>query len=265
MFNDEEVYDAHSGDLIHTIRQSPICDGDTKQWLLNARRYQVYGMSDSVMVASMELVTPHRSSTCTVQLTPTTRLKVEHVEELITILSDDSDRNFPAVASSIRSPLVNCSLPESSQRSSILLSHPPPQIGHQKSLSIIDSLKKIRDSKGARNVFKTLDFDSVDIQRVQFLPPIFNGNVLFEMPSFDTSGPFHMMHGMDKRHDGHTWTKIVTSNIKSDRSLSFRTSTCIGHLCCENRDCKYTFRIHCTSLVNEREWDGFSVMTILVG
>jgi hypothetical protein len=39
MFIDEEVYDAQFGDLIHTIGQSPICEGDTKQWLLNAGRY----------------------------------------------------------------------------------------------------------------------------------------------------------------------------------------------------------------------------------
>jgi hypothetical protein len=104
MFIDEEVYDAQSGDLIHTIGQSPVCDGDTKQWLLNAGRYRVYGVSDSVMAASTKLVTPHRSSTGTVQLTPITRVKVEHAEELITILSDDSDGNSPVVASPIGSP-----------------------------------------------------------------------------------------------------------------------------------------------------------------
>ena len=63
MFIDEEVYDTQSGDFIHTIGQSPICDGDTKQWLFNVGRYRVYSMSDSVMAASTELVTSHRSST----------------------------------------------------------------------------------------------------------------------------------------------------------------------------------------------------------
>jgi hypothetical protein len=192
-------------------------------------------------------------------------VKVEHVEELITILSDDSDGNSPVVASPIISPLVNCALPESGQKSPILLSHPSPQVGCQKSLCVVDSLKRIRGSKGVRNISKTLDFDTLDIQRVKFLPPTFNGDVLFELPPVDTSGPFHMIHGMDKRHDGHAWTKIVTSNIKSDMSLTFRTSTCIGHLCCENQDCEYTSRIHRTSQINEREWDGFIVSTILVG
>ena len=57
----------------------------------------------------------------------------------------------------------------------------------------------------------------------------------------------------------------VTSNIKSDVSLTFRTSTCIGHLRCENQDCVYTSRIHRTSSVNERERDGFTVTTFPVG
>jgi hypothetical protein len=59
MYIDEEVYDAHSGDLIQTIGQSPVCDGHTKQWLLNAGRYRVYGISDSVVATSTELVIPH--------------------------------------------------------------------------------------------------------------------------------------------------------------------------------------------------------------
>jgi hypothetical protein len=65
-FQMSEVYDAQSGDLIHTIGQSPVCDRDTKQWLLNVGRYRVYGVSDSVMAASTKLVIPHRSSTGTV-------------------------------------------------------------------------------------------------------------------------------------------------------------------------------------------------------
>jgi hypothetical protein len=39
MYIDEEVYDAQSGELSQTIGQSLVCDGHTKQWLLNAGRY----------------------------------------------------------------------------------------------------------------------------------------------------------------------------------------------------------------------------------
>ena len=132
------------------------------------------------------------------------------------------------------SPLVNSPHLETSQKSPSLQNHPSPLGCHQKCLSVVDSLKRIRAIKGVRNVFKTLDFDTLDIQRAKFLPPTFNGDVLFKLPSVDKSGSFHMMHGMDKRHDGHAWTKTVTSNIKSDVRLTFRTSTCIGHLRCEN-------------------------------
>ena len=85
-------------------------------------------------------------------------------------------------------------------------------------------MKRIQASKGVKNVFKTLDFDSLDIQRVQFLPPTFNGDVLFELLPVDMSGlqtHAKLMHGMDKRHDGHAWSKTVTSHIKSDMSLMF--------------------------------------------
>ena len=265
MFIDEDVYDANSGDLIHIIGQSPVCDGGSKRWLLNAGRYRVYGMSDSVMAASTELVTPHRSSTGIVQLTPATRMKLEHTDELITILSDDSDDNSPTVVLPMNSPLVNSPLRESIQNSPSPLNRPAPHVVSPTSSCIVDSLKRIWAIKGVRNVFKALDFDTLDIQRVKFLPPTFNGDVLFELPAIDKSGSFHMMHGMDKRHDGHAWTKTVTSNIKSDVSLTFRTSTCIGHLRCENQECEYITRIHHTSSVNKREWNGFTVTTIPVG
>ena len=265
MFIDEDVYDPNSGDLTHTIGQSPVSDGGSKHWLLNAGRYRVFGVSDSVMAASTELVTPHRSSTGTVQLAPATWVKLEPTDELITILSDDSNDNSPTVVLPRNSPFVNSPLPESSQKSPSPLSHPAPHVVCPMSSCIVDSLKRIRAIKGVRNVFKTLDFDSLDIQRVKFLPPTFNGDVLFELPTVDKSGSFHMMHGMDKRHDGHAWTKTVTSNIKSDVSLTFCTSTCIGHLRCENQDCEYTTHIHRTSSINEREWDGFTVTIFPVG
>jgi hypothetical protein len=164
-------------------------------------------------------------------------VKVEKGEELITILSDDSDGNSPSNAPPNRSPLVVSSLHDSYERLDTPISRPPPHVGHQTTLSIIDSLKRIRASKQARNVFKTLDFNSLDIQRVQIFPPTFNEDVMFELPPVDTSGlqtHAKLMHGMDKHHDGHAWTKTVTSHIKNDMSLTFRTSTCVGHLHCEN-------------------------------
>jgi hypothetical protein len=58
MYIDEEVFDAHSGELIHTIGHSPVSEGDSKHWLLKPGIFRVYDVSESVMAASTELVTP---------------------------------------------------------------------------------------------------------------------------------------------------------------------------------------------------------------
>jgi hypothetical protein len=47
----------------------------------------------------------------------------------------------------IKSPLVNSTLPDSIERTPISINHPPPHVGHQYSLNIVDSLKKLRASK----------------------------------------------------------------------------------------------------------------------
>jgi hypothetical protein len=192
-------------------------------------------------------------------------VKVERGEEVITILYDDSLENSPAVVPPNRTPLVDSSFQDSFERIHTPIYRPPPYYGHQMSFSVVESLRRLQASKGARNVFKSLDYDSLNIQRVQFLPPTFNGDVLFELPMVaisDLQMLAKLMHKMDKRH---AWTKTVIFHIKNDMSLTFRTSTCVGHLRCENQDCKYTSRIHCTSPVNELKWDGFTVITILVG
>jgi hypothetical protein len=118
----------------------------------------------------------------------------------------------------------------------------------------VDSLKKLRASKGARNAFRSLDYNILDMQRVEFLPLTFNGDILFELPLVDKSTlHFHakLMHEMDKRQN--TWTKTITLYIKNDMNLMFRTSTCASHLRCENQDCKYTSYIHHTSSMNKME------------
>jgi hypothetical protein len=132
----------------------------------------------------------------------------------------------------------------------------------------VDLLKRPWVSKGARNAFRNLNYDTLDIRRVQSLPPAFDGDVLFELPLVDTSVLHTLsksMQGMDKHHDGHAWTKTVTSNIKNDMDLTFRTSTCAGHLRCGNQDCEYTTRVHRTSPVNEMEWNGFIPAPFSVG
>ena len=58
---DKEVFDSIFSDVIHTIGQIPMCNRDGKHWLLRPGRFRLYGLSESTMAASTELVTPLRS------------------------------------------------------------------------------------------------------------------------------------------------------------------------------------------------------------
>jgi hypothetical protein len=117
-------------------------------------------------------------------------------------------------------------------------------------------LKRLCFTKGSRNALKKVDYDNVQHLKVNYLPPVFNGDVIFEFPSIGSSSVSSqagLMVGMDKRHDGHVWTRTSTSHIKSDMGLTFRSASCVGHLRCDNQDCEYLSRVHRTSQVNEME------------
>ena len=66
------------------------------------------------------------------------------------------------------------------------------------------------------------------------------------------------LRGIDRRYDEHAWSRTVTSNIRNDLNLTFRTSSCLGHLRCDNADCEYLNRDQRTTPVKETEWDGIS-------
>jgi hypothetical protein len=54
---------------------------------------------------------------------------------------------------------------------------------------------------------------------------------------------FHRsMDGMDKMCNGHPWCTTKTTNIQNDFGLSFRRSTCAGHLQCSNDFWDYMHR-----------------------
>ena len=73
------------------------------------------------------------------------------------------------------------------------------------------------------------------------------------------------MSGMDKRHDGHVWSKMVTTNITNSQGFTFKTSFCLGHLRCTNSSCDFLRRSHLVEAVNEMEWEGVSPSIMDVG
>jgi hypothetical protein len=90
---------------------------------------------------------------------------------------------------------------------------------------------------------------------VQYLPPSYNGDVIFELPpsQVSTSTSKNAMDDMNKRLDGHTWCRTITSNIHNNRGLTFRKSSCVGQLVCNNKSCDFFAR---SSKLNDTEWLG---------
>jgi hypothetical protein len=114
----------------------------------------------------------------------------------------------------------------------------------------VDCLKRLCGTKGSRNALKKADYDNVRHLKMDYLLPVFNGDVVFEFPSIRSSSASSqagLMMRMDKQHDGHVWTRTSTSHIKNDMGLMFRSASCIGHLRCDNQNCEYLSHVHRTS------------------
>jgi hypothetical protein len=92
-------------------------------------------------------------------------------------------------------------------------------------------LKRLHATKGSRNALKKVDYNSVQHLKVDYLLPVFDGDVVFEFPSILSSSvnsQAGLMVGMDKRQDRHVWIRTSTSHIKNDMGLTFRSASCVG-------------------------------------
>jgi hypothetical protein len=78
---------------------------------------------------------------------------------------------------------------------------------------------------------RTLDYDKILLQKVQFLPITFDGDLLFEfMLIFSTVQNPSQMQGTNRKYDDHAWCKLVTTTIKFLFKFSFKKVRCLGHL-----------------------------------
>jgi hypothetical protein len=134
-------------------------------------------------------------------------------------------------------------------------SRPPFHPNTREYPNIMQCLRCLASFPGSRNELATLDYDKILYYKVQYLPPLYDGNVIFELlPSFvSASISKNTMDSMNKRFDGHTWCRTITSNIHNSQGLTFRKSLCVGQLVCNNKSCDFFAR---SSKRNETEWSG---------
>ncbi len=97
--------------------------------------------------------------------------------------------------------------------------------------SIISYLCAMVLPRQTSNELKTLDYDNIFLRKVQFLPIIFDGDILFKLPPIHSNAySFSQMQGMDRKYNGHAWSKLVITNIKNSFGFSVKKAYYLGHL-----------------------------------
>ena len=287
----EEEIRSNSGVLQQTVPIEKTVDEGGDCWYLPVGNFRAYGLLLSLLALSAEIPSRH-SETSTVDMPSCSR-------DLSAIGLLDAQPMLPAVAlcpvkEEDAQPVIDLSS-DSEDVPKEVKPHPKPPFhgGSSKSLSIkqtevetpqtafgvnsnlahaftpncdsiVDSLKRLSGVHRSRNELSNLNFMATKVQRVNFLPPTYNGDVIFELPPRHraTSSGARNLEGMDKRYDGHPWCKVVTTNIHNNDHLKFRNSSCAGYLACVNPTCDYLKR---ACIRNESEWSGCATLPFSVG
>ena len=180
---------------------------------------------------------------------PTVQFKFELSVQAIINLSKSSEDDAPPPPPPIVSPILGAPPPSYTLLSPLCTPalKSLPASASKQSQCIVQSLRKLIQMLGRKNILKRLDYDKIKAMEVEFLPPTYDSDVLFVLLAvsiFASHSKAKSLFGMDKQYDGHIWTKIVIINIRNILDLSFQSSSCIGHLCCENPHCEYLHRVH---------------------
>jgi hypothetical protein len=99
IFVEKEVFDDHTDLVSHAILHTRVENDLGAFWLLKPGKYRVYGVSDSMLECSTELLTPRESSTVSVERPMLSKVKIEPSLQTIYELSDDSDGDVEVLKS----------------------------------------------------------------------------------------------------------------------------------------------------------------------
>jgi hypothetical protein len=153
------------------------------------------------MNATTVLLTPRSSSILCTEAPLLSRVKIEPCLRVSIDLSDSSDEEErPSHPSSAKRPSPSSSR-DSRRTTPFLMTSQTTKL-----INILPSLRSLGSMPGSKSVLKKLNYDSIRIEDVDFLPPSFNGDVIFILPPTLSSAVqknAKSMEGMDKRYDGH--------------------------------------------------------------
>ena len=287
----EEEKKSESSEVVQFIPVGKSTEASTYAWYLPPRNYRAYGLPLSMLAASIEIHSrqSHNSIVdmpCSPRALlcspPTEALRVPHTSAVLPVvkverldpiieLSSKSEGQSSNVNGQKRSSSVwmasgqpdivkSMSTTPSRRHCDSSLSVPPIETHVLVRASIMECLLHLASMHRSQNELSTIDLSTMKHETVPFLPLVFNGDVIFELPpcgpSSSASGVKNL-EGMNKRYDGHPWCKLVTTNIHNSDNLKFCKSYCASHLVCENENCEYLKR---ASKQNETEWSGYTVI-----
>jgi hypothetical protein len=168
-------------------------------------------------------------------------VKLEKPDNLVNLSSDSFEGTIPNVPPPIlvvHTPVSDSKYSEHSKSvftpvgssSHSNFSRSPCHPNTREYPSVMQCRRRLASFLGSRNELASLDYNKIAHYKVQYLPPSYNGDVVFELlpSSVSASTSTNTMDGMDKRFDGHTWCRTITSNIHNSQGLTFRKSLYVG-------------------------------------
>ena len=231
----EEEQRSKSGDVVQSIPVGKSAEAGTYACYLRPKKYRAYGLPLSMLAASTEfhgqqfhnsivdmpcsprallrsppreaLHVPHTSAVLPI-------LKVERLDPIIDLSSESEGkssivhgqkRSFSLrMASGHPDVVKSMSTTPSGTPCHSSLSVPPIEAHVLQRPSIMDCLLRLASMHRSQNELSTMDLSTMKHEQVPFLPPVFNGYVIFELPpcgpSSSASGARNL-EGMDKRYD----------------------------------------------------------------
>ena len=141
----------------------------------------MYGLTDSQMAASTKILTPRSSFTYTIQ-TPLSRdVKVKLEPGLETPIVENVRVQSVITFSS------NEEVSPTKPQSQVIVDGIAPKVYplSQETISIILLFKQLATRPGKKNILKKIDYSVIRHERVEYLPAVFNGSVIFELPPVD--------------------------------------------------------------------------------
>ena len=196
-----EVFNPMTSMLTHTMPESSICsDHSFCTWILLPGKYRVYGLSESQFVASTQLRTPRRSSLCTMAGPYPVKVKVEPTNDDVIELFESSDGKIPTETPVEPSHPSQCPSPPCHSSSPRRAYHTPPATQPGASECIVDYLRRLASMLGQKSVLKLLNYSTLKTVYADFLPPCFDGDVIFVFP------PLAPLHPLPKPKPWMVWT-----------------------------------------------------------